>query len=266
MPLGLMPEMAYEEKEASLARGDQVILYSDGLIEAHNPEGEMFGFPRLRGLLSQPTCSEEMIQCMLDELSAFTGQNWEQEDDVTFVSLEREGVPAGATGGSKQANDAGGQSPQESAGPHERKLVEFNVTSQPGNERQVMEQVANAVAPLGVTGERLERLKTAVAEATMNAMEHGNHYQLDLPVEIEVLVSDSRPAARDLVVRIRDHGASQIIPESEIPDIDAKLAGLQSPRGWGLFLIKNMVDEMRVASDEKQHTVELIMHLEERLT
>ncbi|MDQ3646075.1 MAG: hypothetical protein M3345_03970, partial [Actinomycetota bacterium] len=51
------------------------------------------------------------------------------------------------------------------------------------------------------------------------------------------------------------------IAEAETPDIEAKLAGLQSPRGWGLFLIKNMVDDMRVWSDELTHTVELVLHL-----
>jgi anti-sigma regulatory factor (Ser/Thr protein kinase) len=123
------------------------------------------------------------------------------------------------------------------------------------------------VTPLGISAPRLERLKTAVAEATMNAMEHGNHYKPDLPVEIEVILAESKPGApdsraRDLLVRIRDHGGSQIIPQSEAPDLDAKLAGLQSPRGWGLFLIQNMVDELQVTSDDTHHTVELILHLE----
>ena len=49
--------------------------------------------------------------------------------------------------------------------------------------------------------------------------------------------------------------------ELETPDIGAKLSGEQSPRGWGLFLIKNMVDEMRVTGDETHHTVELLMNI-----
>jgi len=96
-----------------------------------------------------------------------------------------------------------------------------------------------------------------VAEATMNAMEHGNHYQADKPVAIQVVVSKTA-----LVIRIRDHGGSQPIPQASEPDLDAKLAELQTPRGWGLFLIKNMVDDMNVISDETHHTVELIMYLE----
>lgn len=264
MPLGLMPEMEYEEKEAELAPGDQVILYSDGLTEAHNPEGEMFGYPRLRALLARPTCSNELLHCLLEELSAFTGPDWEQEDDVTFVSIDRvplpEAEPERALVHMHEMND---NSPQDPDGePGWQRIAAFDIASQPGNERQVMEEVASVVANLNIQPARLERLKTAVAEAAMNAMEHGNHYAADKPVEIEVLIKGTEPEAGLLAVRIRDFGGAQAIPESELPDLDAKLAGLQSPRGWGLFLIKNMVDEMHVSSDETHHTVELILHLE----
>jgi anti-sigma regulatory factor (Ser/Thr protein kinase) len=91
----------------------------------------------------------------------------------------------------------------------------------------------------------------------MNAIEHGNRYQEDLLVEVQVLRS---PA--ELVVRISDHGGGRPIPEPDMPDLEAKLAGIQSPRGWGLFLIKHMVDEMNVQVDEIHHTVELIFKLE----
>ena len=91
----------------------------------------------------------------------------------------------------------------------------------------------------------------------MNAMEHGNRYQEDLLVEIQVLRSSA-----ELMVRVSDHGGGRPIPEPDTPDLEAKLAGLQSPRGWGLFLIKNMVDEMHVQVDEVHHTVELIFKLE----
>ena len=66
-----------------------------------------------------------------------------------------------------------------------RTLAEFSVPSEPGNERLAMETVAEAVRDLGIRGENLERLKTAVAEATMNAMEHGNKYRAEVPVEID---------------------------------------------------------------------------------
>src|ERR671913_2552595 len=91
MPLGLMAGMGYEEQEASLSEGDDLLLYSDGLVEAHAPEGEMFGFPRLRKLIiAQDALSgEELVDFLLAELTRFTGADSEQEDDITLVTLER---------------------------------------------------------------------------------------------------------------------------------------------------------------------------------
>jgi serine/threonine-protein kinase RsbW len=138
-----------------------------------------------------------------------------------------------------------------------RVLAKLSVSSEPGNERLAMERVAEVVKELGLSKERLERLKTAVAEAAMNAMEHGNRYRPEVPVVIEVLSSDV-----DLSVRINDQGGSLVLdPDTEVPDLEAKLEGLQTSRGWGLFLIRNMVDEMHITSDEVNHTVGLVMHL-----
>jgi anti-sigma regulatory factor (Ser/Thr protein kinase) len=120
-----------------------------------------------------------------------------------------------------------------------------------------METVAEAISDLDVRGGNLERLKTAVAEATMNAMEHGNHYRAELPVIIEVSASDTQ-----LSVKITDEGSGPPAFHAETPDLEAKLEGMQSPRGWGLFLIKNMVDDMEVTGDEHHHTVELLLNLE----
>jgi anti-sigma regulatory factor (Ser/Thr protein kinase) len=120
-----------------------------------------------------------------------------------------------------------------------------------------MERVAEVVKELGLPEQRLERLKTAVAEATMNAMEHGNRYRSEMPVKIQVLSSDA-----DLLVRITDQGGSPVPdPDKEVPDLEAKLEGLQTPWGWGLFLIKNMVDEMHITGDAVHYTVELVMYL-----
>ena len=136
-----------------------------------------------------------------------------------------------------------------------RTLAELSVPSEPGNERLAMEEVAGTVEGLGLPDRTLERLKTAVAEATMNAMEHGNRYRAEVPVLIEVAASDA-----DLSVRITDEGSGPAAFDSETPDLAAKLDGAQTPRGWGLFLIKSMVDEMNVTGDERHHTVELIVH------
>jgi serine phosphatase RsbU (regulator of sigma subunit)/anti-sigma regulatory factor (Ser/Thr protein kinase) len=241
MPLGLLPGMSYEETEAVLEPGEVLLLHSDGLAEAHDPDGEMFGFPRLLGLVGHGGDGQALIDAILRDLDGFTRPGWEQEDDITLVTLRRS-AGAGIAGSAEE------EAP--------RVLAELSVASAPGNERQAIDGVASAVAPLGLPGDRLERLKTAVGEAVMNAMEHGNDYREELPVTIQVLGSDDR-----VRVRISDLGGEQPVPEAEAPDLEAKLAGLQSPRGWGLFLIERMVDEVRVTTDGDRHTLELSIDL-----
>jgi predicted ester cyclase len=87
MPLGLMPGMSYEEKEITLQAGEAALFYSDGLVEAHDPKGEMFGFPRLRALVAEHAEEGALEDLLLEELYSFVGDGWEQEDDITLVML-----------------------------------------------------------------------------------------------------------------------------------------------------------------------------------
>jgi serine phosphatase RsbU (regulator of sigma subunit)/anti-sigma regulatory factor (Ser/Thr protein kinase) len=240
MPLGLMPGMSYEEKEATLAPGDSVLLHSDGVLEAHDPGRDMFGSPRLKETMARAPGGREMMDHVLSDLAAFTGPDAEQEDDITMVTLQRS---AGAAVVSAESNG--------------RVLAEFDLASEPGNEREAIARVEGAVAGLGLEPARLERLKTAVAEATMNAMEHGNEYRADRPVSIRVVHTPER-----LSVHVTDRGDSGELLPPETPDIEAKLEGRQKPRGWGMLLIEEMVDETSVTSDEGKRTVELALHLE----
>jgi predicted ester cyclase len=89
MPLGLMPGMSYEEKEVILGAGEAALFYSDGLVEAHNHEGEMFGFPRLRALVAEHDEEGSLVDFLMEKLYSFTGDKWEQEDDITLVTLQR---------------------------------------------------------------------------------------------------------------------------------------------------------------------------------
>ena len=89
MPLGLMPGMFYEEKEITLRPSERVLFYSDGIVEAHSPAREMFGIPRLRDLLSGKDDGAPPIPSVLRAVADFTGADWEQEDDITVVALER---------------------------------------------------------------------------------------------------------------------------------------------------------------------------------
>ena len=139
----------------------------------------------------------------------------------------------------------------------ERQLVTFTVPSEPGNERLALARVADAVADSGLTPDQLERLQTAVAEATMNAIEHGNGNNADLNVDITVI--DTGEEVSVLIVDLGGAHAPAGSASVEMPDLDMKLAGLQSPRGWGLFLIQNMVDAMNVSTDGDKHIVRLSM-------
>jgi serine phosphatase RsbU (regulator of sigma subunit) len=84
-----MPGMSYEEKEIVLDAGDSALFYSDGLVEAHDPKGDMFGFPRLRALIAEHGEERSLGDFLLGELYSFNGENWEQEDDITLLTLER---------------------------------------------------------------------------------------------------------------------------------------------------------------------------------
>jgi serine phosphatase RsbU (regulator of sigma subunit) len=89
MPLGLMPGMGYEEKDIVLECGESVLFYSDGLVEAHDPKGEMFGFPRLRALVAKHGEESSLGEFLMEELYSFVGAGWEQEDDITLLTLRR---------------------------------------------------------------------------------------------------------------------------------------------------------------------------------
>lgn len=239
MPLGLMTGMNYEVAHTRLKPGETVLLTSDGIVESHDETGDMFGFPRLIDLVAKHQEGQDLISTILAQLTGFRGADGEQEDDVTMVTVRR-------TSSALESAVAFGDEPGE--------VATFELDSSPGSEREAMVRVASIAAGLGLKGERLERLKTAVSEAAMNACEHGNKGNPDLPIEVSVLADSEK-----ILVRIKDHGGGREIPDPVIPNLEAKLAGEQSPRGWGLFLIEKMVDAMRTSTDDQYHTIELEM-------
>jgi anti-sigma regulatory factor (Ser/Thr protein kinase) len=241
MPLGLMPGLSYDESTAVIAPGEQVLLYSDGLTEQHDGSGEMFGFGRTADVVAKATSADELADLCVSELAKFTGPDVEQEDDITMVALERASGAGYGTG----------------AAAHE--LARFEVRSETGNEREAVRQVEAATAHLDLTGDQRSRLGTAVAETTMNAIEHGNGLDADKPIDIVVV---QHPDAVEVLVT--DQGGSRPDIDPVEPDLELKLAGLQTPRGWGLFLVENMVDSVAHEVDGTRHTVRLTLNLEER--
>ena len=89
MPLGIMPGMSYEEKETILNSGEAALFYSDGLVEAHDPNGEMFGFPRLRALIAKHGEQRALGEFLMEEVCTFVGEGWGQEDEITLLTLRR---------------------------------------------------------------------------------------------------------------------------------------------------------------------------------
>ena len=251
MPLGLLDGMEYEEAETILQPGETILLHSDGVAEAHGANREMFGFPRLAAMVGADAAGQDLIDDVLAHLGTFVGAEAEQEDDITLVTIHRSG------GGYSTDDEDVFQGAQIDRG--DLVLTEFQLPSNPGNDREAMDRVASAAAGLGLAPRQMDRLKTAVSEATMNAIEHGNHNNPELPVSIQLL---QRVGA--VAVRITDCGpgpGDDVEPEE--PDLLAKLDGLQTPRGWGLFLIKNMVDELHVSGDEQSHTLELVLRTDQ---
>jgi len=138
-----------------------------------------------------------------------------------------------------------------------RTLAEFNLPAQPGNEHLAMDAVASAVRELGLPPARLQRIKTAVAGAVLNAMEHGNGFRPEMLVAIRVLVTGGA-----LAVRASDPDGDGLIPQPLEPGLEAKPAGQEPARGWGFFLIEKMADALRIAGDEAYHTIELFLYPE----
>ena len=161
--------------------GAQLLLYSDGITEAHDPGREMFGGPRLAAAMAEVGDGDggRLIGALLERLRAFTAAAAEQEDDITLVAIRR--MPAAA------------------------ELADFTARERARQRaRGDRARLELALAGEGLEPARLERLKTAVAEATMNAMEHGNGFDPELPVRLTVLAS-----AAEVRVCISDHGLGQ---------------------------------------------------------
>ena len=242
MPLGLMPGMPYDEATYEMSPGEVMVLTSDGITEAHSAEGEMYGFARLMARVERRPINDDVLNAVVSDLEAFTGEDAEQEDDITLVVVKR---------------TSSAQASAETFEGRRQVLAKFAIPSEEGNERIAIAKVTAAIDDLGLEPARLERLKTAVGETVMNAIEHGNENRAELDVGVQVCANED-----SVSVLVSDQGGDRVIPEAAVPDLEAKLAGEQTPRGWGLFLIEKMVDEVRSSSDGATHTIELVMNRE----
>lgn len=134
--------------------------------------------------------------------------------------------------------------------------IELHIPSVPGAEKVAMERAAEVARGMGFSDDRVEDLKTAVAEACINAMEHGNRLDASTKVGVTLTVT-----GKDLQVDVRDQGKG--VGEVAAPDIDEKMEGKGEARGWGIFLIKNLMDEVRFESAPGGgNVVRMFIHLD----
>jgi serine/threonine-protein kinase RsbW len=134
--------------------------------------------------------------------------------------------------------------------------IELSLPSKLGYEKVAMSTAASVAKLMGFSDDRIEDLKTAIAEACINSMEHGNHLDESLKVGVILSMTDT-----SLEVKVRDQGQG---PQGEIakPNIDLKMEGEESPRGMGLFLIQALVDEAEWTSSEQSGgCARLVIHL-----
>jgi serine/threonine-protein kinase RsbW len=134
---------------------------------------------------------------------------------------------------------------------------ELHIRSMHGAEKVAMEFAANIAKSMNFPPERVEDLKTAVAEACMNAIEHGNKLDSTTRVGIRLVVDKDK-----LQIAVQDQGSG--VARMRTPDIESRMEGKLDPRGWGIFLIENLVDEVTFESTAEGGVVKMIIYLEKQ--
>lgn len=135
-------------------------------------------------------------------------------------------------------------------------VTELRVPTRLGFEKVAMSTAASVARLMGFSPDRVEDLKTAVAEACINAIEHGNRLDARLGVVVTLSMGEA-----SLVVKIQDKGMGVADGRAHVPDIDRKMAGEETPRGMGMFLIQALVDEVEYGSEPAGSYARLVIHL-----
>jgi phosphoserine phosphatase RsbU/P len=222
-PLGMLPGMAYTAERFAFPQGARLLLYTDGLTEVFHGDEE-FGQDRLVETFRETRLpeAERILDVLWETLDAFSFHE-PQTDDMTALAICHL-PPKSLRAGDKTRMKSGSS-------------VQVRLPSELGFEKVAMSTAASMAALMGFSEDRIEDLKTAVAEACINAIEHGNHLNSSLSVGVVLSTSDD-----ELEVKVIDDGAG-VRQSPHAPDIDRKMHGEEDPRGMGMFLIQNLVDE-----------------------
>jgi serine/threonine-protein kinase RsbW len=141
-----------------------------------------------------------------------------------------------------------------------RATIELHIPSELGWERTAMDVAGGVATRMGFPAERVDDIKTAIAEATINAIEHGNALDASQKVFIVLI-----PEGESLEINVRDQSTTPFAAthaDDYAPSMDDKLAGLTHTRGWGTFLIKSLVDEVEFSSTSEGNLVRMVIHLD----
>jgi serine/threonine-protein kinase RsbW len=235
LPLGIQPQIRYGHHHLQLQTGDLLVFYTDGIVDMMNDAHEPYSFDRLLAAVRQHAPHSpwpELLPLLIAEAENFAGAK-NRIDDLTLVVARFEGLPQAAE---RQPAKAQGRFHGEFSRAREMRL---QIPSQCGYEKVAMDAAAALAEGIGFSPARIADLRTAVAEACLNAMEHGNRLEENQDVEIIL-----KPAHASLMVQIIDRGAGFIAQGKPAPDLAKKISGAEAPRGMGLFLIEQLVDRI----------------------
>ena len=225
LPLGAIPSVDYQERKITIEEGDRVYIYSDGIVEAQDSAGTLYGFPRFEEALGRAARAQprEAVALLVQEAKGFQGGAL-QSDDMTLVVLQ-------ATSG--VARVVSTRQTRWSGNP-----IELRLPSQLGAERAAMAAAAAVAQSMGFRLQRIDDVRTVVAEACINAAEHGNQLRPDALIHVLIEATDSQ-----LLVVVSDSG-SGFKPDVAEPDIAAAMRGESKGRGWGIYLMERLADNV----------------------
>ncbi len=231
-PLGIRPQIDYGQRPLELVAGDLLVFYTDGIVDMMNRDNEPYSFERLRASVHRHAreSSNGIIQGLIKDAEAFSGSR-DHSDDLTLLVARFEGAPPAVQPVPENGRDAGAA--------EQAIEIRLSIPSQPGYEKMAMNAAAELAHQLGFPANRVEDLRTAVAEACLNAIEHGN--KLNLMNRLDVLL---RPSAHSLTVQVIDNGSGFAFALPPTLSLERKISGEESPRGLGLFLIAKLVDHV----------------------
>lgn len=257
-PLGVSGTMKYTSRVVSCKPGGLVAMFSDGVVEAQDRAGQFLGFEKIEALLDSfpvDITPEAALEKILKAVEAHL-EGQPPQDDTTIIVFrtitesvpvmdtkpddERTtrpiiAVPASMVETPKEPVPA---PPQKQASSTDSKANRYNVElfipSQLGFEMIARSAVESMAREVGFTEEKIEDIKTAVAEACMNAIEHGNAQDITRSVGVLLSASDSR-----LEIRVMDTGMKTLPQEIPAP-------GQGDMRGWGLFFMQSLMDEFEI--------------------